>query len=220
MRAAWNARFEERLAERTRLAQDLHDQLLQNAMGVSLQLEATDSLIGETHAAKRHLVRALDLSHALMQQGREVLRDLRAKTREAVDITRVLSKTIEEYQQQGGPAATLIVEGAPRTLNPLVAEDFMQIGRQAVANAFQHAAAKKIEVRLIYRAAELCLEVEDNGCGIDTRIVEAGKAGHFGLIGMRERAERIGGVLTIASRAGEGTKVTVTVPGKRAFREV
>jgi signal transduction histidine kinase/ligand-binding sensor domain-containing protein len=219
MQAAWNTRLEERLAERTRLAQDLHDQLLQNAMGVSLQLEATDSLIDETHAAKRHLVRALDLSRALLGQGREVLRDLRAKTRHAVDITRVLSRTIEEYQQKGEPASTLIVEGAPRTLNPLVAEDFVQIGRQALANAFQHAAAKKIEVFLFYRASELCLEVEDNGCGIDTRIAKAGKPGHYGLIGMRERAERIGAVLTIASRAGEGTKVTVTVPGKRAFRE-
>lgn len=155
-----------------------------------------------------------------MQQGREVLRDLRAKTRAAADITKVLSRTMDEYQQQGGPASSLIVEGVPRALNPLVAEDFMQIGCQAVANAFQHAAAKKIEVRLIYRGSELCLEVEDNGCGIDTRIVEAGKAGHFGFIGMRERAERIGAVLTIATRAGEGTKVTVTVPGKRAFRGI
>jgi signal transduction histidine kinase/ligand-binding sensor domain-containing protein len=219
MQAAWNARFEERLAERTRLAQDLHDELLQNAMGVSLQLEATDLLIEETHAAKRHLGRALDLSRALMQQGREVLRDLRAKTRGAADITKVLSRTIEEYQQQGGPAASLIIEGAPGTLNPLVAEDLMQIGRQAIANAFQHSSAKKIEARLIYRASELCLEVEDNGCGIDTRIAETGRPGHYGLIGMRERAERIGGVLTIASRAGEGTKVTLTVPGTRAFRE-
>ena len=219
MQAAWSARFEERLAERTRLAQDLHDELLQNAMGVSLQLEATDSLIEETHAAKPHLVRALDLARALMRQGREVLRDLRAKTRDAADITRVLSRTIEEYQQQGGPASSLIVEGAPRTLNPLVAEDFMQIGRQAIINAFQHAAAKKIEVCLIYRALELCLEIKDNGCGIDPQIVAAGKPGHFGLIGMRERAERIGCVLTVASRAGEGTNVIVTVPGKRAFRE-
>jgi signal transduction histidine kinase/ligand-binding sensor domain-containing protein len=219
MQAAWQTRFEERLAERTRLAQDLHDELLQNAMGVSLQLEATDSLIEETHAAKRHLLHALDLSRALMQQGREVLRDLRAKSRDAADITRVLSRTIEESQQQGEPASSLIVEGAPRGLNPLVAEDFVQIGRQAIANAFRHAAAKKIEVCLIYGATELCLEVRDDGRGIDPRIAEAGKPGHFGLIGMRERAERIGGMLSIASRAGEGTKVTVTVPAKRAFHE-
>lgn len=219
MQAALNTRFEERLAERTRLAQDLHDELLQNAMGVSLQLEATDSLIEETHAAKRHLSRALDLSRALMQQGREVLRDLRAKSRDAPDITRVLSRAIEESQQQGEPASSLIVEGAPRGLNPLVAEDFVQIGRQAIANAFRHAAAKNIEVCLIYGATELCLEVKDDGRGIDPRIAEAGKPGHFGLIGMRERAERIGGMLSIASRAGEGTKVTVTVPAKRAFYE-
>jgi signal transduction histidine kinase len=217
--AAWNARFEARLAERTRLAQDLHDELLQNAMGVSLQLEVTDSLTEATHAAKPHVARALDLSRALMQQGREVLRDLRAKTRDAADVTAALSKIIEEFQQRGGPPASLIVEGTPRNLNPLVAEDFVQIGRQVITNAFQHAAAKKIEARLIYQESELCLEVSDNGCGIDARIVASGKPGHFGLIGMRERAERIGGVVTIASRAGEGTKVIVSVPGKRAFRE-
>jgi signal transduction histidine kinase/ligand-binding sensor domain-containing protein len=219
MQAAWTARFEERLAERSRLAQDLHDELLQNAMGVSLQLEAIDSLMDETHGAKRHIVRALDLSRALMQQGREVLRDLRAKTRDAADITKALSRTIEECQRQGGPACSLIVEGPPRTLNPLVAEDFMQIGRQAITNGFQHAAAKEIKISLIYRASELCLEVKDNGCGIDPGIAEAGKPGHYGLIGMKERAARIGAVLTIASRVGEGTKVSVAVPGKRAFRE-
>ena len=219
MQAAWNARLEERLAERTRLAQDLHDELLQNAMGVSLQLEVTDSLIEETHAAKQHLVRALDLCRVLMQQGRDVLRDLRAKTRDAADVIRVLSRTIEGFQRQSKVVSSLIVEGTPRSLNPAVVEDFVQIGKQAVANAFQHAAAKKIEVRLIYGTSDLRLEVRDDGRGIDPRIAEAGKPGHFGLIGMKERAERIGGVLTIASRVGEGTSATVSVPGKRAFCE-
>jgi signal transduction histidine kinase len=217
MQAAWNARFEERLAERTRIAQDLHDELLQNAMGVSLQIELSDSLIEERHAAKPHLQRALTLSRGLMRKGREVLRDLREKARDAADIARVLRKAMEDFHREGGPDSNLTVEGTPRIVNPLVADDLTQIGYQAIANAFQHAAAGKIEVRMIYRPSELCLEVKDDGRGIESRIAETGKPGHYGLMGMRERANQIGGTLDIESRTGEGTRVTVTVPGKRAF---
>jgi signal transduction histidine kinase len=103
-------------------------------------------------------------------------------------------------------------------VNPLVIDDLTQIGCQAVANAFQHAAAGKIEARMIYRPSELCLEVKDDGRGMESQIAEAGKPGHYGLIGMRERAKQIGGVFDIESRAGEGTRVTVAVPGKRAFK--
>jgi signal transduction histidine kinase len=123
---------------------------------VSLQLELTDSLITKNMRQAASSPRT-ELTRALMQQGREVLRDLRAKTRDAADIARVLSSTIEECQQQGGPASSVIAEGAPRTLNPLVAEDFMQLAATLLP-AFQHAAATKIEVCLIYRASELCRE--------------------------------------------------------------
>ncbi|MBV8550343.1 MAG: hypothetical protein JOY54_03510 [Acidobacteriaceae bacterium] len=220
MQAALNARFEERLAERTRIAQDLHDELLQSAMGVSLQVELTDALLEESHTAKPHLQRALALARELMQKGREVLRDLREKERESADISRALSKAIEDVQGQAGPAARLIIEGHPRAVNPLVADELVQIGCQALANAFQHSTARRIGVFLIYSPAELCLDVEDNGRGIDPRIAETGKPGHYGLIGMRERAERIGGTLTITSRIGDGTKVKLVIPGKRAYKEV
>jgi signal transduction histidine kinase len=218
VRAALNARFEERLAERTRIAQDLHDELLQNAMGVSLQLELADELTDERDAAKAPLQRALKLSQRLLAQGREVLRDLRTKHVAADDITKTLSQTIEEYKEHHkGPEATLIVEGKPRALNPHIAADFLQIGRQAISNAFRHASAKKIEVDLTYGASHLCLAVRDDGCGMDPQLAEAGKPGHFGLIGMRERAERIHAELTIASRIGEGTEVRLKVSAQVAF---
>jgi signal transduction histidine kinase len=188
-----------RLAERTRLAQDLHDELLQSAMGVSLQIELIDALIEDPHAAKPHLERALILSRALMQKGHEVLRGLRAKTRDAADITTVLLNAMEEGQQQRGPPSRLTVEGQPCILNPLVADEFIQIGCQAIANAFQHAMGTKIEVYLIYKPMELCLAVEDDGCGIEPRIAETGKPGHYGLIGMRER--RSGSAVHLRSQA-------------------
>jgi signal transduction histidine kinase len=124
---------------------------------------------------------------------------------------------MEDFQREGGPLSNLTVEGTPRIVNPLVADDLTQIGYQAIANAFQHAAAGKIEVRMIYRPSELCLEVKDDGCGIESRMAETGKPGHYGLMGMRERANQIGAMLAIESRTGEGTRVTVIVPGRRAF---
>lgn len=220
LRAAWNARLETRLAERTLIAQELHDDLLQSAMGVSLQIELVDSLVSEPPEAKAHLQRALTLSRALMQKGREVLRDLREKTRDGTDIAKALLTTIEEAQQESGPDATLSVEGTPRSVNPLVADDLAQIGCQAIVNAFQHAGATKIEVYLHYESTELRLQVKDDGCGMSQRIAESGKPGHYGLIGMRERAERIGGTLTLTSVAGFGTQLTASVPGRRAYREV
>jgi signal transduction histidine kinase len=154
-----------------------------------------------------------------MQKGREVLRDLREKTRDAGDIAKALLTTIQEGRQEGGPVAMLNVEGTPRSVNPLVADDLAQIGRQAIMNAFQHAGAKKIEVYLNYKATELRLQVNDDGCGMSPRIAQSGKPGHYGLTGMRERAERIGGTLIIASVAGQGTQLTASVPGRRAYRE-
>lgn len=219
LQGEWQARLEERLTERTRIARDLHDELLQDAMGVSLQIELIDSLIPEPHTAKPHLQRALALSRALLQTGRQVLRNLREKTHYTSDLTGALSKTIEEFQRTDGPAASLTVQGTARAINPIVAEELLQVGSQAIANAFQHAKAKRIEVYLMYKPNELRLEVDDNGCGIDPGVSAANKPGHYGLIGMKERTERIRGTLTITSRTGEGTKVTVLVPGKHAYRE-
>jgi signal transduction histidine kinase/ligand-binding sensor domain-containing protein len=219
MQAAWNARFEERLRERTRLAQDLHDELLQSAMGVSLQVEAVDTLIEDQHPAKSHVQRALTLSRSLMEQGRRVLRDLREKKQEPDDLTRTLSQTLKEAQRPGGPEARLTVEGQARALSSVISDEFAQIGRQAITNAFQHAKARQIDVHLVYNPTQLCLEIEDDGCGIEPQILEAGRPGHYGLIGIRERAERIRGTLTIASRKAEGTKVKLTVAGKYAYRE-
>jgi signal transduction histidine kinase len=219
IQAALNARFEERLRERTRIAQDLHDELLQSAMGVSLQIEMIDSLVQEQHPAKAYVQRSLTLSRSLMQKGRDVLRDLRERKRDAGDLTRILSEVLKQAQQEGGPEARLTIEGKPCALNPVVADEFAQIGSQAIINAFQHANARQIDVCLIYHPTQLCLEIQDDGCGIDPRVLDGGRPGHYGLLGMRERTERIRGTLTIASRLAEGTKVKVIVPGKHAYRE-
>ena len=219
LQAALSTRFEARLTERTRIAQELHDELLQSAMGVSLQIELVDNLVDKPAEAKAHLQKALALSRALMQKGRAVLRELRETTREASDLLKVLSAAIDDARHEGGPAAILLVEGAPRPVNPLVADDLGQIGCQAIVNAFQHSGAKKIEVHLDYKTSELRLQVIDDGCGIDPQIAESGKTGHYGVIGMRERANRIGGTLNIASLGERGTQITAAIPGRSAYRK-
>jgi signal transduction histidine kinase len=221
LQAALSAKFEARLTERTRIAQELHDDLLQSAMGVSLQIELVDNLVDKPAEAKVHLQKALALSRALMRKGRAVLRDLRETTREASDLVKVLSAAIEEARYEGGPAAILLVGGTPRPVNPPVADDLGQIGCQAIVNAFQHSGAKNIEVHLDYKTSELRLQILDNGCGIDPQTAESGKAGHYGVVGMRERANRIGGTLNIAGIDGDGngTQVTASVPGRNAYRE-
>jgi signal transduction histidine kinase len=188
-------------------------------MGVSLQIELVDNLVDKPAEAKAHLQKALALSRALLQKGRAVLRDLRETTREASDLVTVLSAAIEDARYEGGPTAILIVGGTPRPVNPPVADDLGQIGCQAIVNAFQHSGAKSIEVHLDYKTSELRLQVIDNGCGIDPQIAESGKTGHYGVIGMRERANRIGGTLNIASLGGQGTQITASIPGRNAYRE-
>jgi signal transduction histidine kinase len=111
------------------------------------------------------------------------------------------------------------MEGTPRPVNPLVADDLGQIGCQAIVNAFQHSGAKNIEVHLHYETSELTLQVIDDGRGIDPQIAASGKTGHYGLIGMRERANRIGGTLNIASLGVQGTQITASIPGRNAYRE-
>jgi signal transduction histidine kinase len=112
------------------------------------------------------------------------------------------------------------VEGAARTLRPIVRDEMFRIAGEALRNAFQHAGAKQIEVELRYDERQLRLRVRDDGKGIDLKLLAAeGRSGHFGLHGMRERAELIGGKLTVWSSPGSGTEIELTIPAARAYAE-
>jgi len=109
------------------------------------------------------------------------------------------------------------VEGRPRSLRPVLLDDVYRIGREAIVNAFQHAGATNIEVEVEYAANRLRVLVQDNGCGLDAQLLQSGKAGHWGLKGIRERAERIGAKLNVFSNPGAGTQVVLTIAGELAF---
>ena len=213
-----HGRFEERLRERTRIAQELHDNLLQSVLGISLQIEVTDELLPQELPAKHPLQKALRLSKSALAEGRRALNELRALSLSADDIVKGFSQTADGLRTEGGPEIRILVEGHERPLNPVTGNDLLQIGRQAIANAFQHASAGRIRVLLSYGQRDLRMSVQDNGCGIDDDTITRGRPGHHGIHGMRERAERIGATLSIRSGAGQGTEVDLCVPADLIYQ--
>jgi signal transduction histidine kinase len=215
---ALNARFDERLAERTRMARDLHDTLLQTLQGSKMvaddALTRPDDLPGMRHAVEQ-------LSTWLGQagtEGRAAVNSLRTSTTERNDLADAFRRAIEDCGRQGAIQASLSVTGEPREMHPLVRDEVYRIGYEAVRNACTHSAGSRLEIELTH-GRDLTVRVADNGVGIDQSIADAGKEGHFGLQGMRERAARIGAKLTILSSADSGTEMILTVPGRLIFRK-
>jgi signal transduction histidine kinase/ligand-binding sensor domain-containing protein len=215
---ALGARFDERLAERTRIARDLHDTLLQTIQGSKLvvddALEQPDDFM-----RMRHVVEQLSqwLQRAV-QEGRTALNSLREPTIPANDLAEALKRATEERQiQDPRMEVHFSIVGAARELHPLVRYEAYQIGDEAIRNAWAHSKGSRLEIELKY-ANDLVLRVSDNGVGMDAAVASQGKEGHFGLQGMRERVGRVVGKLTIVSSLTSGTEVTVIIPGKVAFR--
>jgi signal transduction histidine kinase len=212
-------RFEERLKERTRIAQELHDSLIQDVMGISLQIEVTDELLPAGFPAKQPLARALDLSKTALDAGRRALNDLRSVPLSAADLVKSFSQLSNELTKEAGTKIDVIVEGRERPLNSLAGNDVLQVGRQAITNAFQHAHATTIHVLLSYDEQQLRIRVQDNGCGMSMETLNLGRPGHYGIAGMQERAERLGGSISIRSSVGEGTEVNLTIPAHLLYQD-
>jgi signal transduction histidine kinase/ligand-binding sensor domain-containing protein len=210
-----NVRFEERLAERTRIAQELHDTLLQGVMSASMQLHsAVDDLPADT-PNRQELERVLLLMNRVSDEGRVAVRGLRTESGD--DLEQAFCLVQQEYASRNGADFEVTVEGRVRTIHPLIRDEVYRIGREALVNAFRHARAKRIEVELEYSPRHLRMLIRDDGCGVDPNILRAGRDGHWGLPGMRERAHRIGGHLTLSSRAASGTEVELLLPASVAF---
>ena len=210
--------FEERLAERTRIAQDLHDTLLQGVLSASIQLHVADDYVPPDSPAKPLVQRVLELMKHVIDDGRNTVRGLRSPKEGLQDLDQALSRVPQELAVQRPVDFRVIVEGGSRILHPVIRDEVYRIGREALANAFRHSGANNIEVELEYAVHQLRVLVRDNGCGIDEHVLRSGREGHFGLSGMHERAERIGGKLKVWSRAAAGTEVELCVPGHVAFR--
>jgi signal transduction histidine kinase/ligand-binding sensor domain-containing protein len=211
-----NARFEERLAERTRIAQELHDTLLQGFISASMQLHVAVEKMPDDAPARAPLGRVHDLMRRVIDEGRAAVRGLRASSAAPHDLEQAFAGVQQEVGS-GGAAYRVIVEGRPQPLTPIIRDEVYRIGREGLLNAFRHSGAAHVEIELEYGAKELCVLVRDDGRGMDPHVVQAGADGHWGLTGMRERARRIGGTLRIRSRPSAGTEVELRVPGHVAF---
>jgi signal transduction histidine kinase len=215
---AMSVRFDERLAERTRLARELHDTFLQTIQGS--KMVADDALEQSNDSARMH--RAMErLSEWLgqaMHEGRTALNSLRSSTTQGNDLAEALQRATTDGLVPGSMTVNFSVVGDAKEMHPIVRDEVYRIGYEAIRNALVHSAATRLEVELRY-AQDLAVRVSDNGVGIDAAISENGKDGHFGLPGMRERAARIGGKFTLVSSAASGTEVTVVVPGSIVFRK-
>lgn len=213
-------RLEERLEERERIARDLHDTLLQGFFSAAMQLDVANDRLPPDSPAKPIVQRVIELMNQVGQQGRNAIRSLRSSGRGSHDLEQALSQIREEFLAQDDVDFRVIAEGVPRSLNPAVWDEVYRLGREAVINAFRHSRASKIEVEVDYAGRSVRIVVRDNGCGIDAQVLQTGREGHWGLSGMRERAEKIGAKLVVLSRPGAGTEVALSIPGKVAFESV
>jgi signal transduction histidine kinase len=212
-----NLRFEERLAERTRVAQELHDTLLQGVLSASMQLHIALDQLPESSSARPALNRVLQLMGHVVEEGRNTLRGLRSSIENPQDLKNSFSRIPEELGMREGIDFRVVVEGASMPLRSAIRDDVYSIGREALVNAFRHSEARRIDMQLDYAPDLLRILIRDDGRGIDTDVIQFGRDGHWGLSGMRERAGRIGARLKVMSRAGAGTEVELRVPGDIAF---
>ncbi len=212
-----NLRFEERLAERMRVAQELHDTLLQGVLSMSMQLHVAVDQLPADSPAYPALNRVLELMGQVVEEGRNTVRGLRSSVGSAHDLEALFTKVPQELSAQREVSFRVIVEGPAVPLQAAVRNDVYSIGREALVNAFRHSLASNIELELEYAATQLRILVRDNGCGIAPEVLHSGRDGHWGLSGMRERAERIGARLRLRSSPAGGTEVELRVPGRLAF---
>jgi ligand-binding sensor domain-containing protein/signal transduction histidine kinase len=216
-----NLRFEERLMERTRIAGELHDTLLQGFLSASMQLDVAADRLPPDSPVKPQLTHILELMSRVSAEGRNALQGLRSPDGHSLRLEQAFAQIEHEFVREA-PGATadfrVAVEGRSRPLHPVFRDEVYRIGREAIVNAFHHSGARTIQVEMEYSRRVFRLVVRDDGCGIDPQVLRAGREGHWGLRGMRERSERIGARLRVWSRAAMGTRVEMSVPGHIAYR--
>jgi hypothetical protein len=217
----FNLSLEARVAERTRIARDLHDTLLQSFQGVLLKFHSVTYMLPDRPEAREKLENCIEQARAAITEGRDAVQGLRSSTVIANDLARAIHTFGEGLRAEAGgngPALCVKVEGESRDLPPLVRDEAYRIAGEALRNAFRHAGARRIEVDIHYNKRRLRMRVRDDGKGIDPKILSAGnRAGHHGLPGMHERAQLAGGQLAVWSEPDSGTEIELTIPASIAY---
>jgi signal transduction histidine kinase/streptogramin lyase len=211
--------LEARVGERTRIARDLHDTLLQSFHGILLHLQILSNELPDG-TTKERLDSVIGQAEEAIVEGRDAVKGLRTSTVERNDLALAIRTLGEELAASNsrGPDFTVQVEGAPRNLHPILRDEVYRITGEAMRNAFRHSNAQRIEVEIHYDERQFRVRVRDNGKGIDRKLIsDDGREGHFGLRGMRERAKLLGGKLTVWSELDSGTEVELSIPAARAY---
>jgi signal transduction histidine kinase len=216
-----NLGFEERLRERTRIARELHDTLLQTFQALMFHFQAVNDVL-PPGKGKEALEKVLDRADQAIVEGRNAIQNIRSSTTVTSELSHSVTALGEELVSSSDgedPPATFRVstEGAPRDLHPNVRDDIHRIAHEALRNAFRHAQATQIEADITYGESVLRLRIRDDGKGIDPKHLNTGRDGHWGLAGMRERAQQIGAQLEMWSEIGAGTEVELRIPGSIAY---
>jgi signal transduction histidine kinase/ligand-binding sensor domain-containing protein len=220
----FNARLEERVGERTRIARELHDTLLQSFQGSLLVMQtARNLLFRRPEQAAETLDRAMSMATGAIGEGRDAIQDLRLQPAVESDLAQLLTATGQDLAHSGDANGNPVifrvaVEGPRQDLDPIIQDEVYRIARELLRNAFRHARASQIEADIRYDDRLLRVLIRDDGKGIEREVVEAGgRAGHWGLLGMQERAKRIDARLEFWSEAGTGTEVVLSIPASIAY---
>jgi signal transduction histidine kinase/ligand-binding sensor domain-containing protein len=207
------SRFALVLDERARLAREIHDTLAQGFVGISSQLDAVAMSMPEDNTqARTYLDLARRMARHSLTEARRSVMDLRASALDGQDLAQAIESGTKQLTAGSGVDVTVEVNGPVKELPQEMEQHLLRIAQEAVTNVLKHAQASRIWVKLNLEARHVFLRIVDNGRGFDHGNAFASRGGHFGLLGMRERAERLGGDLKLASHPGEGTQVEVTVP--------
>jgi ligand-binding sensor domain-containing protein/signal transduction histidine kinase len=220
----FHIRLDERVSERTRIARELHDSLLQGFQGLMFRLQAVRQLLPERPSdAAKYLDSAMDVGDQTIGEGRDALQNLRSSASHDGDLASMFGALHVELtagpRSSTTPEYRVVVEGKCRELNVTVKDDIYRIAREALRNSYQHANARHIEAEVRYGDSDLCVRVRDDGIGVDSAVLARGRReGHWGLPAMRERSEGLGARLDLWSEKNAGTEVELRIPAAIAYR--
>jgi hypothetical protein len=213
-----NRRFEERLAERTQVAEELHDTLLQGVISASMQLNIAVDRLPDDLTEKSSLLHVLQVMGKVVAEGNEALQRLRSSVKsDTLNIEQAFSRIRQEFEVEEKIDFQVSVKGQPTPVHPIIRDEVYRIGREVLFKAFRHTRTRRIEVEVEYKKRQLRIVIRNDSDSIDPQVLQSGREDIPGVSGIRERAEGIGARLRVRSRANLGTEVELSVPGHVAF---
>ncbi len=198
----------------TRIARELHDTLLQTFVSASLHLSSAMWSVPAELTLKPQLERVLQIIRQGIEEGRSAILGLRSEEVNTADLIPALSRIQQEVELPSETEFRVNIIGREHVLPAKIQHEVYHIGREALANAFCHSGGEHVVLEVEYHEQQVSMRICDDGRGMDPQVIENGRAGHWGLAGMRERAARIGGALNISSNPGAGTEIKLTFPNR------